>query len=206
MSTVGTRKKGSSANLACGGYKLYGSRECTNHFIDYNTLCDIVMQALREQIQISEKEQYKLAIELQKETETDKNNDKEIHLLSQKAEHLDNLIEKIYEDNFQGTINDDRFQKLLAKYEKEYQMIKNRLEMLSIQEKTAPQSHKKFLKLVKSVTGFENITQDLLFNLIERIEIGQGQYEKAESGKVKHQKISVYFRFIDSAKANEYSV
>ena len=185
---------------------MYGSRECTNHFIDYNTLCDIVMQALREQIQISEKEQYKLAIELQKETETDKNNDKEIHLLSQKAEHLDNLIEKIYEDNFQGTINDDRFQKLLAKYEKEYQMIKNRLEMLSIQEKTAPQSHKKFLKLVKSVTGFENITQDLLFNLIERIEIGQGQYEKAESGKVKHQKISVYFRFIDSAKANEYSV
>ena len=38
MSTVGTRKKGARANLACGGYKLYGSKECTNHFIDYDVL------------------------------------------------------------------------------------------------------------------------------------------------------------------------
>ena len=38
MSTTGSRKKGSAYNLVCGGYKLFGSGKCTNHFIDYDVL------------------------------------------------------------------------------------------------------------------------------------------------------------------------
>ena len=56
MSTTGTRKKGSPANLTCGGYKLYGAEECSNHFIDYNVLYEIVQASLREQLAISREE------------------------------------------------------------------------------------------------------------------------------------------------------
>ena len=47
MSTVGTRRKGSPCALACSRYKRMGAAACTNHHIDYLTLCDGVSEALR---------------------------------------------------------------------------------------------------------------------------------------------------------------
>jgi site-specific DNA recombinase len=93
MSTVSTRKKGSPADLACGGYKLRGSRECSNHFIDYNHLCRIVLDTV--------------------------------------SEHTDE----------------------------------------------------------------HELSQDLLFRLIDRIEVGQGSYARMEQGRVKRQTIRIHVRF-----------
>jgi hypothetical protein len=93
MSTVSTRKKGSPANLACGGYKLRGGRECSNHFIDYNHLYRIVLDTVRE--------------------------------------HTDE----------------------------------------------------------------HGLSQDLLFRLIDRIEIGQGSYVRTAQGRVKRQTIRIHVRF-----------
>lgn len=47
MSTVGTRRRGSPCALACSRYKRFGANECTNHHIDYLTLCESVVNALR---------------------------------------------------------------------------------------------------------------------------------------------------------------
>lgn len=47
MSTVGTRRAGSPCALACGAYKRGGTAACTNHHIDYLTLCGAVREALR---------------------------------------------------------------------------------------------------------------------------------------------------------------
>ena len=45
-------------------------------------------------------------------------------------------------------------------------------------------------------TDVEELTPSLLFELIERIEVGQGTYEKTEKGKVKRQKVIIHFRFL----------
>ena len=50
MSTTSSRKKGSLANLECGGYKLNGRKSCTNHLIDYGRLCQAVFGALKKEI------------------------------------------------------------------------------------------------------------------------------------------------------------
>lgn len=54
MSTVGTRRAGSPCALACGGYKRGGASACTNHHIDYLTLCDAVRGALRSAVPTAE--------------------------------------------------------------------------------------------------------------------------------------------------------
>lgn len=54
MSTVGTRKKGSVANLACGAYKLRGASACTNHFISYEALYQCVLETVRRYVCLSE--------------------------------------------------------------------------------------------------------------------------------------------------------
>ena len=48
MSTAPSRKKGEQYNLVCGGYKLYGKKACTNHFISYSQLCATVLSEARE--------------------------------------------------------------------------------------------------------------------------------------------------------------
>jgi hypothetical protein len=60
MSTTGTRKKGSAANLVCGGYKLYGAKECNNHFIDYEFLYESVASELQELLNLTEQEKAEL--------------------------------------------------------------------------------------------------------------------------------------------------
>jgi hypothetical protein len=215
MSSVGSRKKDSPVNLACGSYKLYGSSECSNHFIDYNTFYDIVFRSIQEQMHISEAEKKALVSDLQKEF---KNNDTgcpinaEVKRLEKRKRELDGIIEKLYEDNYQGVINDDRFKKLLDKYEAENISITEKLKFLSKSISDAEdmdklkQSYEQFLSLVKEYTEIQTLSADFLIKFIDRIEVEQGHYEKAEAGKVKRQKIRIYFRFIGKAITKECTV
>lgn len=217
MSAVGTKKKGSPANLACGSYKLYGSSECSNHFIDYNILYDIVLKAIHEQIKITKVERDDLIDILKNQRE--ENSDlkisqkSEYNQLKKREKEIDQLIEKLYEDNLQGLINSERLYKLLAKYEQESNQITKRLEAITKnleQQKDdtqgAIQRYEKFNQLVREYIDIQELTPEILFKLIDRIEIGQGYYEKIEGRKVKHQDIHIFFRFIGETKTQQYIV
>lgn len=215
MSTVGNRKKGSPADLACGGYKLYGSGECSNHFIDYNVLYDIVLNAIREQIRLTSDEKSALISELQinvKDKTEGTFKKRELNALKKRSRELDGIIEKLYEDNVQGVLSDVRFRKLLDKYESEAQEIADRIEVLDkpsaemSEQLSAKESYAKFAKLIREYTDIEALTPDLLFKLIDHINVGQGYYEKTEDGRVKHQKVKIYFRFLGKATVKQYKI
>lgn len=208
MSTVGTRKKGSPANLACGGYKLYGTSACTNHFIDYNVLYDIVLKSIQEQLTLSKEDREKLALSIQKEIEKKdrKSNFKsELEKLSKKSADIDKMIEKIYEDNFNNKISAETFDKLLSKYENERKITSEKIDRIQESRKTENKnSYLDFFKLVDEYTDIKELNQDLLFRLIDRIEISQGSYTRTEKGKIKHQTISIYYRFINTPYIAKY--
>ncbi len=200
MSTVGTRKKGSRANLACGGYKSYGSQECENHFIDYDTLYHIVLCSVQEAVHLSHEEENCLletVDQLQKKKESIESEKKKIKSLQKRERELDSLIEKLYEDQIAGILSEERMQKLIRKYEEESRQIKAMLEEIQepIEVDQATSSMAQLRKLLREMTGPKELTTDLLFRLIDRIEIGQGVYEKTEHGKIKRQTIQIYFRF-----------
>ncbi len=216
MSTVGTRKKGSPAQLACGKYKLYASKSgCTNHFIDYNVLYDIVLKAIQQQARLSESEQKELIRNLQdkiKQQGSGAERKRQLNHLYSRNRELDHIIEKLYEDNMQGRLRQDRFHKLLEKYELEGQQISNKIEELEEYPRQEEQiaalqnAYDKLRVLVERYTNIQELTPDLLFQLIERINIHQGYYEKTEQGRIKRQKIEIYFRFMTEAQTLEYVV
>lgn len=211
MSTVGSRKKGSLANLACGGYKLYGNKECSNHFIDYNVLHRLVLDAIREQVELSDAEKNDMFTELKSKIKSqDNTNDakKNLKKLNDRIDEIDSIIEHLYEDNLCGVINESRFKKLLEKYEAENEILNQKIETIksALSKKNdnmehAIQSFENFSKLIGQYTEIEELTEDLLFKLIDRIEIGQGHYEKTPKGKVKYQTVKIYFKFV-----GEYTV
>lgn len=214
MSSTGTRKKGSPANLVCGQYKLYGSSRCSNHNIDYNILYSIVLESIQEQIKLlGDKDAF--IQELQNELKTDnetKEAEQQLHILQKKSGQIDGLVEKLYEDNFNRVISNERFQKLLSKYEKESQNIRDKMDTLTKVQASAhtkfsqQESYNKFLKILEEFEQIDTLTPDLLFKLIDRIEICQGYYEQTDHGKIKHQTVKIYYRFIGKETRKEYCV
>lgn len=208
MSSVGTRKKDSPANLACGTYKLYGQSVCSNHFIDYNILYDIVLKTIQKQLTLSKEDIEMIALSARKNFESSKNSDKlksEVEKLKRRSSEIDKMIEKIYEDNFNSIISSETFEKLVTKYENEKKTINERIKVINEQtSKKSESSYIDFYNLVKEYTDIKELDQELLFRLIDRIEVGQGCYVKEGKDKIKHQTISIYFRFINEPYISKY--
>lgn len=211
MSTTGTRKKGSPANLTCGGYKLYGAEECSNHFIDYNVLYEIVQASLREQLAIGREERAAVLENAQKKQPASagrQERSKEISGIKKRLRELEGIIAKLYEDNGAGRLSDSRMNKLLSKYEQEAETLEQRMAALQSEKATwepsLQETREKLDKLLRQITDVTELTPKLLFKLVDHIEIGQGHYEKGEHGKVKHQIVKIFYRFQTQAAVKEY--
>lgn len=213
MSTTGTRKKGAIANLVCGGYKLYGSKECTNHFIDYETLYNIVLEELRKHICLTDEEKKSILKELQDNLNEEKgieNCSKLIEEYKASITGIDNIIRHLYEDNVTGKISDTRFVNLLSTYEQQQTELKNKIQELENKEKlkedSKEEAFKKFFDLIEELDDISELTSDLLYKVIDHIEISQGHYEKTENGKIKKQSIKIFYRFIGNINENSDSI
>ena len=213
MSATGTRKKGSPASLTCGGYKLYGADECSNHFIDYNVLYEIVLTSLKEQLCISRGERAAILDNAQKHPlfiVKQQDHRKELGSIKKRLRELEKIIGKLYEDNAAGRLNNARMNKLLPKYEQEAEALENRMDAIEV-EKAAPvpleqTSREKLDKLLCQFTDVTELTPKLLFKLIDHIEIGQGHYEKGAHGRVKHQTVKIFYRFQTQAAVKQYAI
>ena len=213
MSATGTRKRGSPANLTCGGYKLYGADQCSNHFIDYNVLYEIVLTSLKEQLCISRGERAAILDNAQKHPlfiVKQQDHRKELGSIKKRLRELEKIIGKLYEDNAAGRLNNARMNKLLPKYEQEAEALENRMDAIEV-EKAAPvpleqTSREKLDKLLCQFTDVTELTPKLLFKLIDHIEIGQGHYEKGANGRVKHQTVKIFYRFQTQAAVKQYAI
>lgn len=211
MSATGTRKKGSPANLVCGSYKLCGSSKCSNHFIDYNVLYEIILTSLKEKLAISLEEQKSILDEVQgfqqsaakRQQKSGKDSG-----LKKRLRELDRMIEKLYEDNASGRLSDERMQKLLLKYEQEAKTLERGITGLeasaSLPCPTAQASREKIEMFLKQIIDLRELTPNLLFKFVDRIEISQGRYKKNEHGRLKHQTVNIYYRFQTDATVEEY--
>lgn len=205
MSTTGSRRKNSTYNLVCGRYKLYGSEECSNHFIDYELLYQSVLSEVREMLALSEKDKRLVLADMGKAKRGNKANDTNneavnfLKTLESRDKELDNLIRRLYEDNVSGKISDERFGKLNAAYEAEQREIVQKIKMLRkpvVQETDDKAARRRFFEMLDGLAGISELSPNLVKRLIDRIEIGQGNYEKTPEGKKKRQTVKIFWRFI----------
>lgn len=200
MSITGSRKKGSIYNLVCGGYKLYGSRECSNHFIDYELLYHIVLQELQTLISLTESDKRDIMGELStlSAEEQTSETDSEMKALQKRENELDRVIQRLYEDNISGKLDDTRFYKLLDNYEAEQKGIATRMSALAKPkepESDAKAAYQRFFARLNEVSNIQTLSPELLHKLIDKIEICQGNHEDRCGGN-KHQVVRIYYKFI----------
>ena len=109
---------------------------------------------------------------------------------------LDTIIQKLYEDNLNGKISDDRFMKLSENYEKEQTELNQFIEKANqrINEQTKQSKDiLQFVKIVKKYFEPNELTHEMVRELVEKIELGKP--EKIDG--VRHQTVKIHYRFVD---------
>ncbi len=200
MSSTGAGGKAKSRKLVCGGYKLYGRKECTNHFMDYELLYYVVLQEIRSLLSFTESEKEEIEETLREPVSPGEmqGEEKAVFSLKNRKKELGHIIEKLYEDRVNERISEDRFYIMLDSFEKEEKKIAESLAMMerpcSLVQESEPASDGLLSSLLEDMSQEKGLSSDLLGKFIDRIEI----YQSSEGGEGKagrkYQTIRIYYK------------
>lgn len=96
---------------------------------------------------------------------------KELSNLKQRTNEIDNLIQRLYEDNVSGKISDERYATLSISYEEEQKQIKTeipKLESFLSSETDKSENLQKFINKVKQITELKELTPNSFTNLLTK--------------------------------------
>ena len=96
---------------------------------------------------------------------------------------MDNIIQKLYEDNVVGKISDERFAKMSSTYEIEQKELERRVfELKSIIESTKEKSlnAQHFLTLVKKYTDIRELNAEIIREFVEKIIVLKAEKENGK--------------------------
>lgn len=199
MSTVGIGKKGHRYNLNCGGYKQSGPDACLTHCISYDDLYNIVLEILRSKISFSSEERELLTDEMLSVGEIKKTKTQDA---KRKLTTVLNKLSMLYDKKFSGEIDDDSFKILRAKYESEKENLEKIITeeekycVIKTDENDEDIRRREANMLIKKYEDLSFLDSNIIFKLIERIDVHKAEYE----GKIKHQRIDIYFKFCAEEK------
>jgi len=187
----GNRRRG---EFVCGTYKRKGKEHCATHYITYDNVCQKLLQEIRDRACAAQKDEQQFLRLLERENK--QLIDRKIASIlpdeSQarvRAEQLDQIISKLYEDRALNVISIDRFQLLFVKYSEEQKDIKEKLDKAAALRQCLSEQAElnwRFLWAIKESADANEITPPLLGKLVRRISVEQtSKYEK--------QKINVEF-------------
>ena len=185
--------------FTCGNYP---SKKCkSGHRIDGNDLLQAVgrtLKAVHDYIQVDNSQFIRTVEEslTSQQTQDVKTQKKRLAECQHRAQELETLLCKIYEDNILGKLPDKRYQMLSNQYERESTALEQEISELSesIASYTDGTSEaKKFMALINKYQDFENLTAAMLNELIDKIVV----YERDRKGSIQTtQRVDIYFSFI----------
>lgn len=126
-------------------------------------------------------------------TELDKNmrdSKRELEQAQARISKLDKIIQRLYEDNIEGKISDERFAKMSANYEAEQHTLENRvakLKSIMTEEKESALNVDHFLSLVRKYTDIKELTAEIIREFIEKIYVYKA--ERIDGRRVQRIKI-----------------
>ena len=164
-------------HFVCSTSRKKGKDVCGTHFIRAMVLEKGVLKFLqillwyisdcedlfRERLGAKRKEEFKKELAAKRRQFTQ---------AQRRIEELDRLFKRIYEDNISGKINDSRFQKLSADYEKEQEELTKKMQLweqeIAKQEEEA-YSIEQFIRRAKKYPTLTELTPAVLHDLVNKV-------------------------------------
>jgi len=198
-------------NKATGKIKNYysckeskkGKEFCTDHRANGDVIEALILETLQRVSQYITTNEDDFTKEINKlfstqQADTVKSQSKKLRTSQARYGELDKLIQRIYEDNVNGKINDKRFEVLSNQYEQEQAELEQTIVQLEADLNSFDDSQNradKFMKMIGKYKNFTELTPTMIHEFIDRIEI----HERADRRyKITTQKIDIFLNFIGS--------
>jgi site-specific DNA recombinase len=104
---------------------------------------------------------------------------RELEQAQVRAGKLDSIIQRLYEDNLDGKISDERFAKMTASYEDEQKTLESRIRELKAAIGTVTENASNvdaFLKLVRRYTDIQELTAEIIREFVEKIYVYKAEH------------------------------
>lgn len=186
--------------MVCATYRKIGKAQCPSHQIRNVVIEELLLDCIRSITALAREHEDDFVKMVTQKSQADLNRSqrdgkKELEQAHQRIAKLDTIIQRLYEDNIEGKISDERFAKMSESYEAEQAQLTSRvteLEQLLSTEKNDAMNVKQFLALVKKYTEVQELTAEIIREFVEKIYVYQA--EKVDGHRV--QKIKVIWNYI----------
>ena len=168
------------------------------HIMDADLLMQTVSEVLKKiaEYSISNRADFealvKKSLDVQ-QTDRTKKQQKRVPQITTRLEQIEKVLDKLYEDNALGTIEQDRYEQMSQKYSEEYYTLKTELaeikEQLSAFENAGGRAQR-FVKLTERYADFAELTPAILNEFISKIEVHERDQKRARYA-IQH--IGIYF-------------
>ena len=197
-------------NFTCATYRKKKKGLCSSHRILVSDLERVVQCDLHkvcEYVILHEKEFVDEFLSgSKKETEKFQVRAKaEFKRLSDRQDEIGRIIRKLYEDNVNGRITDERFDFLVKSYEDEGQELKRQMQDLKRSLTYSEQDEEKlskFLKMVKTYSEIRELTPEILNSFVEKIIISETEWYAGR----KMQEVKIIYKFVGAIRLPQYDV
>lgn len=194
--SVTNNYKREQAYFFCSSYRK-NSDVCSVHYIREKVVEQLVLESMQRillNVQAFEKEFARKQMDCYQD---DKKRElvakrKELSKLKQRTDEIDNLIQRLYEDNVSGKISDERYATLSISYEEEQKQIKAeipKLESFLSSETDKSENLQKFINKVKQITELKELTPELIHEFIDKIVVYAPRYLNSKRVQV----IDIYY-------------
>lgn len=181
--SVTNNYKREQAYFFCSSFRK-NSDECSAHYIREKVVMETVLESMRKiliNVQAFEKEFARKQMECYSEDKKKELAEKrrELNKAKKRITEIDNLIQKLYEDNAIGKISDERYATLSMSYEEEQQELKDAIPEMQRYLETETdktESLQKFIDKVKRITQIKELTPELVHEFIDKIVVYAPRY------------------------------
>jgi DNA invertase Pin-like site-specific DNA recombinase len=191
----------------CSGYNS-GKGICnTTHYIRVDFLEKVVLQEIKRLTRYARQHETKFATLVMGHHEHSTKHQgelkqKELSAMTKRDKEIDVLFSKMYEDNVSGKLDDERFRRMSTQYSLEQKDLAEKIKTLSLElerDETSAASAEMFLSTVHRYTRAQKLTERMLNELIDRIEV---HHRKRVNGQWE-QKLTIHYNFIGALEIPE---
>ena len=179
--------------FVCSTYrKVKGG--CSSHQIRNEVIEQLLLDGIRDITSFAREHESEFVEMVMKKSRSDlergmRDSKRELEQAQTRIKKLDTIIQRLYEDNLEGKISDERFAKMTAN-ESEQQTLESRVSELTAwvaTERDRAVNVDHFLTLVRKYTDIQSLTAEILREFVEKVYVYQP--ETIEGKRVQRIKI-----------------
>lgn len=187
--------------LCCHNYRKVAKEKCSPHYIQYEQLKQLVLEAIRENAAIVKANEHRLEDFIRQSlaghSDKSKKSDRAaLTKLTRRKDELDQIIKRLFEENVLGNMPSERFYEMSSGYETEIKDVTSRINKLNaaLSEETDNESnYRHFFEIMRNYIEVETLDTTMLYNLIDHIDV----HAPVGRHPNRTQQVDIHYKFID---------